>query len=103
MHEGGQVSHLGRDVLGAQLRLDVRVIQLADEGVRPCLAGVDGHMHVVLPVPLPPLLQGGVFSGLAFGVHSEGTRHAQSTQRTKQRAETAYMTDIRLEHLGSRQ
>ena len=41
----------------AQLSLDVRVIELADEGVSPGLARVDGDVHVVLPVPLSPLLQ----------------------------------------------
>ena len=44
-----------RDVLGAQLSLHVGVIQLADEGVGPRLAGVDGDVHVVLPMPLSPL------------------------------------------------
>lgn len=48
--------HQWRDVAGAQLSLDVRVVELADEGVRPRLAGVDGDVHVVLPVPLPPFL-----------------------------------------------
>ena len=49
--------HLGRDVLGAQLSLDMRVVELGDERVGPGLAGVDGDVHVVLPVPLPPLLR----------------------------------------------
>ena len=49
-------AHRGRDVADAELGLDVRVVELADEGVRPRLAGVDGDVHVVLPVPLPPLL-----------------------------------------------
>lgn len=49
-------AHLGRDVLGAQLCFHVGVIQLADERVCPGLARVDGHMHVVLPMPLPPFL-----------------------------------------------
>lgn len=48
--------HQGRDVLCAQLSLDVGVIQLADEGVGPGLAGVHGDVHVVLAVPLPALL-----------------------------------------------
>jgi len=43
-------------VADAELGLDVRVVELADEGIRPRLAGVDGDVHVVLPVPLPPLL-----------------------------------------------
>ena len=51
-----RTAHRGRDVADAELRLDVRVVELADEGVRPRLAGVDGDVHVVLPVPLPPLL-----------------------------------------------
>ena len=51
------VRHLRRDVLGAQLGLHVGVVELADEGVRPGLAGVDRYVHVVLPVPLPPLLR----------------------------------------------
>ncbi len=50
-------AHLRRDVLCAELCLYMRVIQLADEGVRPRLAGVDGHVHVVLTMPLSPLLQ----------------------------------------------
>ena len=54
--EGLQHAHGRRDVADAELRLDVRVVELADEGVRPRLAGVDGDVHVVLPVPLPPLL-----------------------------------------------
>ncbi len=42
-------------MLGAQLCLHMCVVELADEGVSPCLAGVDGDMHVVLPMPLSPL------------------------------------------------
>ena len=48
-------AHGRGDVFGAQLGLDVGVVELGDEGVRPRLAGVDGDVHVVLPVPLPPL------------------------------------------------
>ena len=51
------VIYLGRDVLCAELRFNMRVVELADEGVRPRLAGVDRDVHVVLPMPLPPLLQ----------------------------------------------
>mmetsp|Transcript_14265 Transcript_14265/g.30892 ORF Transcript_14265/g.30892 Transcript_14265/m.30892 type:complete len:386 (+) Transcript_14265:490-1647(+) len=46
----------GRGVPHAQVRLDVRVVELRDEGVGPVLSGVGLHVHVVLPVPLPPLL-----------------------------------------------
>ncbi len=49
-------SHQGGDVAGAQLGLHVGVVEFGDEGVRPRLAGVDGDVHVVLPVALPPLL-----------------------------------------------
>jgi hypothetical protein len=35
----------------------VGVIKLTDEGVSPGLAGVDGHVHVVLAMSLPPLLR----------------------------------------------
>ena len=42
-------------MLGAQLGLHMGVVELADEGVGPGLARVDGDVHVVLPVALPPL------------------------------------------------
>ena len=48
--------YLGRDMLCAELCFHMRVIELADEGVCPRLAGVDRDVHVVLPMPLPPLL-----------------------------------------------
>ncbi len=51
-------AYQGRDVAGSQLGLHVCVVELTDKGVCPCLAGVDGDVHVVLPVPLPPLLSG---------------------------------------------
>ena len=51
------ILHLGRNVLSAQLGLHMGVVELADEGVGPGLAGVDGHVHVILTMPLPPLLQ----------------------------------------------
>lgn len=41
-------------MLGPQLSLDMGVIQLTNEGLSPGLAGVDGDVHVVLPVPFPP-------------------------------------------------
>ena len=41
-------------MLGPQLSLDMSVIQLTDEGLGPGLTGVDGDVHVVLPMPLPP-------------------------------------------------
>mmetsp|Transcript_3289 Transcript_3289/g.10857 ORF Transcript_3289/g.10857 Transcript_3289/m.10857 type:complete len:313 (-) Transcript_3289:1511-2449(-) len=44
-----------RDLGGPQLRLHVRVIELAHEGVGPRLRGVNGDVHEVLPMPLPPL------------------------------------------------
>ena len=50
------MSYLGRDMLCAELGFNMRVIELADEGVCPRLAGVDCDVHVVLPMPLPPLL-----------------------------------------------
>ena len=37
----------------------MRVVELADEGVRPRLAGVYGHVHVILSMSLSPLLQQG--------------------------------------------
>ena len=30
------------------------IIQLTDESLSPGLTGVDGDVHVVLPVPFPP-------------------------------------------------
>lgn len=42
-------------MLSAKLSLDMCVIEFADEGVSPSLAGVDADVHVVLPMPLPPL------------------------------------------------
>ena len=53
----GQVEvQCGRNVLCPELGLDVRVVELGQKRVRPRLGRVDGHVHVVLPVPLPPLL-----------------------------------------------
>ena len=49
-------SHLGRDVLRAQLCFHMGVIELADEGVCPGLTCVYGDMHVVLSVPLSSFL-----------------------------------------------
>ena len=49
-------AHQRRNVLGAQLSLNVSVIQLADESVGPGLTGVYSDVHVVLPMPLAPLL-----------------------------------------------
>ena len=40
----------------AKLGFNVCIIKLADEGVRPCLASVDSDVHVILSVPLSPLL-----------------------------------------------
>ena len=42
-------------MLGAKLSLNMCVIELADEGVGPSLAGVDADVHVVLPMSFPPL------------------------------------------------
>ena len=53
----GAVPYLGWDMLCAELCFHMRVIELADEGVRPCLAGVDCDVHVILPMPLSPFLQ----------------------------------------------
>ena len=47
--------NLRRDVLGSQLCFHVSVVQLADEGVGPSLAGVHGDVVVILAVPFPPL------------------------------------------------
>ena len=41
-------------MLCPQLSLNMSVIELADEGLSPCLTGVDGDVHVVLPMPFPP-------------------------------------------------
>mmetsp|Transcript_8963 Transcript_8963/g.24141 ORF Transcript_8963/g.24141 Transcript_8963/m.24141 type:complete len:221 (-) Transcript_8963:937-1599(-) len=46
----------GRDALGPELGLHVRVVELVQECVGPGLGGVDRHVHVILPVALPPLL-----------------------------------------------
>lgn len=48
-------SHLGWYVLRAKLSLDMCIIELTDEGIGPRLAGMNADMHVVLPMPFPPL------------------------------------------------
>ena len=41
-------------MLCPQLGLDMSVVELTDEGLGPGLTGVDGDVHVILPMPFPP-------------------------------------------------
>lgn len=42
-------------MLRSQLGLHMRIIQLADEGISPCLACMRGDVTIVLPMPFPAL------------------------------------------------
>jgi hypothetical protein len=41
-------------MLRPQLGLNMSIIEFTYEGLSPSLTGVDGDVHVVLPMPFPP-------------------------------------------------
>ena len=51
-----QSPYLGRDVFGSKFSFDMGVIQLTDEGISPCLAGMSTNVPVILSMAFPPLL-----------------------------------------------
>ena len=66
-------SHQGRYVFGPEFRLHMCVVQFADEGVGPRLAGVHTDVHVVLPMALPPLFVTAACEGkFNIAVYSKG-------------------------------
>ncbi len=63
------------------------VVELRDERIRPGLRGVDGDMHVVLAMPVPPLLlRHG--QGNLYRLQQRDNAHPRALQRrAHQRAE----------------
>lgn len=82
--DGVLATYQGGNVFGPQLSLDMRVVELADKGVRPGLTGVHCDVHVVLPMPLPSLLLAAVRMkpvACMYSLHMSSGRTAEHVLR----------------------